>query len=135
MNSSDAARNLVAQLRSMIGEINITLHRVRFAPDLYDVHVSYDDWTLILSLSREADSVRLILDDYVVDNLVRSAAIDFIRALVDGKATVRIAGSRLLGKYVVLSTDATPGLTLTRRLRSGLADWEARLQRPSAETR
>ena len=132
MSSREVAADFVERLKAIVDDDEIRLHLVKFFPDfpdLYDVEVTHDDWGMTLSLDQRGESLRLLLDDYVIEELSPPEVLEFIAALVAGRALVRVSKRRIFGRFVNLDVDLSSSrrFSTQRRWGSGLAGWEQRL--------
>jgi hypothetical protein len=129
MNSREAAIEFVGQLKTIVPEDEIRLHAVRFDADLYDIDVEHGEWAITVSLDKQGESFRVLLDAYVIDGLSASDVLAFIAALKEGRAVVRVSTVPILGRSVSLDLElgASRRVSTRRKWGSGLADWEQRL--------
>jgi hypothetical protein len=132
MNSREAAVDFVERLKAIVDDDEIRLHLVKFFPefpDLYDVEVTHDDWGMTLSLDQQGETLRLLLDGYVIEKFSPPEVLEFIAALVAGRALVRVTKVPIFGRFVNLDVDlgSSRPFSTRRRWGSGLASWEHRL--------
>jgi hypothetical protein len=72
--------------------------------------------------------IRLLLDDYVIEELSPPEALRFIAASVADRALVRVSKGKILGRFVKLDVDlGSRRFSTQRQWGSGLAGWEQRL--------
>ena len=134
MSSREVAADFAERLKAIVDEHEIRMHSVRFDADLYDIEVEHDDWGMTVCLDKRGESLRLLLDDYVIEELSPSEALEFIAALVAGRALVRVSKLPIFERSVNLDVDlgASQRFSTQRGWGSGLASWEQRLLEPSA---
>ena len=129
MSSREVAADFVERLKPIIDEDRIRMYPVSFDANLYDIEITHDAWGITLSLDRRGELIRLLLDDYVIEELSPPEALEFIAALVAGRALVRVSKRRIFGRFVNLDVDLSSSrrFSTQRRWGSGLAGWEQRL--------
>ena len=134
MTSRQVAEQFVARLQSVVDQHEISWRPVSFDPDLFDIEVTHGDWSLIVSLDKPGETARIHLDDYVIEGITSTEAIEFVAALIAGRAHVRVSKTPIIGRSVHLEVDLGPSRRLSERRRwgSGLAGWEQRLLVPDA---
>jgi hypothetical protein len=133
MSSKEVAEAFVESLKAIIVEDKIRMYPVSFDANLYDIEIRHDAWGIMLSLDGRGESFRVLLDDYYeIDGLSPPEAIEFIAALVAGRALVRVSKVPIFGRSVNLDVDlgSSRRLSTRRRWGSGLASWEQRLLEP-----
>lgn len=121
-------------MKAIVDADEIRLYSVSFDADLYDIEVTHDTWGITLSLDKRGETLRLLLDDYVIEGLSPSETLEFIATLVADRAVVRVSRVPIFGKYVDLDVDLASSRRISTRRRwgSGLANWEERLLEPKA---
>ena len=129
MSSRDVAAHFVERLKAIIDEGKIRMYPLSFDANLYDIEVTHDAWGMTLSLDRRGELIRLLLDDYEIEDLSPPEALEFIAALVAGRALVRVSKVPIFGRFVNLDVDlgSSRRFSTGRRWGSGLASWEQRL--------
>jgi hypothetical protein len=129
MSSREVAADFVERLKAIIDEDKIRMYPVSFDTNIYDIEITHDDWWLVLSLDRRGEFIRLLLDDYVIEELSPPAALEFIAALVAGRARVRVTKVPIFGRFVNLDVDlgSSRRFSTRRQWGSGLTSWEQRL--------
>ena len=135
MSSREAAVDFVERLKAIVDGDKIRMYPVSFDANLYDIEITHDAWGIILSLDGRGESFRVLLDYYdEIDGLSPPDALEFIAALVAGRALVRVSKVPIFGRFVNLDVDlgSSRHLSTRRRWASGLASWEQRLQEPYA---
>jgi hypothetical protein len=133
MSSKEVAEAFVESLKAIIVEDKIRMYPVSFDANLYDIEITHDAWGITLSLDGRGESFRVLLDDYYeIDGLSPPEAIEFIAALVAGRALVRVSKVPIFGRSVNLDVDlgSSRRLSTRRRWGSGLASWEQRMLEP-----
>jgi hypothetical protein len=131
MSSREVAADFVERLKAIIDEDRIRIYPLSFDANLHDIEITHDAWGMTLSLDRRGEFIRLLLDDYVVEELSPPEALEFIAALVAGRARVRVSKLPIFGRLVNLDVDlGSRRFSTQRRWGSGLASWEHRLQEP-----
>lgn len=125
----EAAAGFADKLRLIIPTEEIRLHGMKFDADLFDVEVEHNGWGITVSFDKRGKSLRLLLDDYVIENLTEKDALSFIDALAAGRAKVRVSKVPVFGKTVRLELQARSSQRFSTRRRwgPGLADWERSL--------
>lgn len=98
----EAAAGFADKLRLIIPTEEIRLHGMKFDADLFDVEVEHNGWGITVSFDKRGKSLRLLLDDYVIENLTEKDALSFIDALAAGRAKVRVSKVPVFGKTVRL---------------------------------
>jgi hypothetical protein len=92
MSSKEVADAFVESLKAIIDGDRIRVYPVRFDANLYDIEVTSVAWSMTLSLDGRGESFRLLPDDYLeIDGLSPPEALEFIAALLAGRALVRVS--------------------------------------------
>jgi hypothetical protein len=131
MSSREVAADFVERLKAIIDEDRIRMYPLSFNANLYDIEITHDAWGITLSLDRRGELIRLLLDDYVIEELSPPEALEFIAALDAGRALVRVSKLPIFGRFVNLDVDlGSRRFSTQRRWGSGLASWEHRLLEP-----
>ena len=131
MSSREVAADFVERLKAIIDEDKIRIYPLSFDANLYDIEITHDAWGMTLSLDSRGEFIRLLLDDYVIEELSPPEALEFIAALVAGQVRVRVSKLAIFGRLVNLDVDlGSRRFSTRRRWGSGLASWEYRLLEP-----
>jgi hypothetical protein len=133
MSSREAAEAFVESLKALFDTDKIRMYPVSFDANLFDIDVRHNAWGITLSLDGRGESFRALLDDYSeIDGLSAPEALEFIAALIAGRAVVRVSKVPPFGRLVNLEVDLSSSrrLSAQRRWGSGLASWEETLLHP-----
>jgi hypothetical protein len=129
VSSRKAVEDFVERLKAVAGG-EVELRAVRFASDLYDIEVTHEALGMTVCLGNGGETLRLLVDpDYVIEGLSPPETLEFVAALVAGRAIVRVSEMRIFGKVVDIDVELGPSrhLTARRNWGSGLASWERQL--------
>jgi hypothetical protein len=85
LSSREAAERFAQELETIVDKGAIHVHPVSYNADLYDIDVSHDALGMTLCFDIPGETVRIILDDDVVDGLSPSEAFEYITALAAGQ--------------------------------------------------